>query len=533
MSSPRRLKAPAEDGGILAEPPLGEVGRLIEENCQRLAAPVDILGRPLADLQQQARSEAAAAARAYLHQSGEPVPSSNHNSLILAGHQPELVHPGVWAKNFALHGLAERHGVTPLNLVVDHDTVKSTSLRLPARVGNAVHLQSVPYDIWTGEEPYEERMVQDEAIFAGFSGFAGGMPDFWSAVLVRPEETRPAKPDTPPVAHAPGSPTPLLGERFARARRAFERRWGCHNLEVPTSRLCQTQAFAWFAAHLLLHIDRFIDIHNTALAEYRRANRVRSKNHPVPELVRDGDWREVPFWGWHWVWRTPSPRRGRLMARQSGGAIELRVGDQAWPTLPAQPAKLVAAWPDLEKQGYKIRFRALTTTLFARLFLGDLFIHGIGGGKYDELTDVIIRRFYGLEPPHYLVLSGTLHLPLPTHLVTAADRGRLIRQVRDLHYHPEQHLANGQAADLVQEKQEWVRREPADAEGRRQRFRKIRELSEQLRPLVAAEELAARQRLADVEAQLRDNVILRRRDFAACLFPETRLRPFLTQFLHG
>ena len=31
--------------------------------------------------------------------------------------------------------------------------------------------------------------------------------------------------------------TPLLGERFAAARRTFERRWGCHQVEVPLSRL--------------------------------------------------------------------------------------------------------------------------------------------------------------------------------------------------------------------------------------------------------------------------------------------------------
>ena len=60
-----------------------------------------------------------------------------------------------------------------------------------------------------------------------------------------------------------------------------------------------------------------------------------------------------------------------------------------------------------------LRPRALTLTLFARLCLGDFFIHGIGGGKYDEVTDAIIRDYFGIEPPAYQVLSATLHLPLP------------------------------------------------------------------------------------------------------------------------
>ena len=68
---------------------------------------------------------------------------------------------------------------------------------------------------------------------------------------------------------------------------------------------------------------------------------------------------------------------------------------------------MTRAFLDLGQRGLKVRSRALTNTLYARLFLCDLFIHGIGGGKYDEVTDDMIRRYYGIEPPEYLVLSAT------------------------------------------------------------------------------------------------------------------------------
>ena len=75
---------------------------------------------------------------------------------------------------------------------------------------------------------------------------------------------------------------------------------------------------------------------------------------------------------------------------------------------------------------WKVRTRALTTTLFARLFLGDLFIHGIGGAKYDELGDEVARGFLGAPPPPFLTLSLTLWLGLPddpaTTLSTTLDR---------------------------------------------------------------------------------------------------------------
>ena len=69
-------------------------------------------------------------------------------------------------------------------------------------------------------------------------------------------------------------------------------------------------------------------------------------------------------------------------------------------------------WGENWDSPLKIRSRALITTLWARLVLGDLFLHGIGGAKYDQLTDLLIERFFGLTPPGFMVLSATLHLPI-------------------------------------------------------------------------------------------------------------------------
>jgi hypothetical protein len=52
-------------------------------------------------------------------------------SLVLAGHQPELFHPGVWLKHFLLDRVARLNGAVAINLVVDSDTIKSSSMRVP------------------------------------------------------------------------------------------------------------------------------------------------------------------------------------------------------------------------------------------------------------------------------------------------------------------------------------------------------------------------------------------------------------------
>jgi len=508
------LRAPQEDGAIIARPGLGEVGALLAENRRRLAVPSRlILGRRLADLQQQARQEVIAAANQYLRDCGEPTLLSPSGGLIVAGHQPELFHPGVWVKNFALNGLARRHGLTSLHLVVDNDTVNSTALRIPQR-NDAVHLGSVAFDRQVSELPYEEQKVHDEELFATFPDRAGPLlqpwgyppllPSFWKEVVKQRERT------------------PFLGERFVAARRSVERLWGCHNLELPASRLSETATFADFAHHILLNLPRFHAVYNSALADYRRQHGIRSRNHPVPELTRNGEWWETPFWGWEASWEKSENRRGRLFARVEDGTIGFQANGQTWPA---------DTWRALRSLGFKIRPRALTLTLFARLFLADLFIHGIGGGKYDLLTDEIIRRFYGLEPPGFLVLSATLHLPLPTYPATVSDRRRLAHELRDLRWNPQRHLDYPALRPLIEEKQRWIDLPTANAPERRQRFEQIRRLSEQLQDRVAGRADEVRTQLERCDRELAANAVLRRRDYAFCLYPEEKLRVFMAQFL--
>jgi hypothetical protein len=517
-------RAPAQDGAVVARPPLSEAGALLERNRGLLRAGPDLLGRPWPDLRRLAREEVVRAAADYMARRGEPVPAAGAASLVLAGHQPELFHPGVWVKNFALQGLARRHGVTPLNLVVDNDTVKATALRVPGRAGVEAprpHAVAVPFDRWAGEAPYEERAVADPELFASFAdramavlagwGYSPLLPTFWAGVLRQKEKG------------------PLLGECFAGARREFERAWGCHNLEVPLSAVCRTEAFAWFGCHLLAELPRFHALHDERVRAYRARHGIRSRNHPVPDLAAEGDWLEAPLWGW----RRGGTRRGRVFARLRPDRVELRVSGEQWPALPRGGPAAVAAWRGLEGQGLKVRSRALTTTLFARLLLADLFIHGIGGGKYDELTDELIRGFYGVEAPAFVVLSATRLLPLPAPRASPEECRRLAHELRDVHYNPQRHLgieADRRLRELAREKEAWYDRQPADARGRRERFAALRGLTARLREPLLGRERRLRAERAECERRLAANAVLRRRDYAFPLYPEAALRPFCTQF---
>jgi hypothetical protein len=516
-----RLRAPEENGAVLAQPPLAELGRHVESNRSLFySSSVCLGGMPLSELRRLAIGEAVEQGRAYFREAGEPIPDVSVDSLLMAGHQPELFHPGVWLNNFALSALAGRHGAASLNLVVDNDTAKSAAVRFPVLGARddpaAVHLVTVPYDQVAGEGAYEERAVRYESEFAAFPravaertanwSFTPILPAYWDDVLRQRNRTR------------------LLGERLVAGRRAWERRWGCHNLEVPMSRLCRTEAFARFAVALLDGLAGFHAAYNDCVRDYRRRHRIRSANHPVPDLQRDGDWLEAPFW----AWLAGGQRRGRLFVRQVAGGWQLRSGDQPWPDLPWTGA--VDHWRRLEADGFKVRTRALTTTLFARLCLTDLFVHGIGGGKYDELTDAIIRRHFELAPPAFMVLTGTLRLPLPGYAASAKEATAGWRTVRDIYWNPQRHLPQDGGDWHAEADAKRALTIPGNAIGAGERFREFRRLTERLRSGVGDVEVLARDEAVRTSAEAAANAILRRRDYAYCLFPEATLRPFLTQF---
>ena len=487
----RRFRAPAGNGEVLADPPFSEVPRLVEENRRRLnRADVVVGGLPLRELRALARREALELAQS----PGTAVPGlSPDGPLLLAGHQPELTHPGVWVKNFALNGLASRLGGVPLNLIVDTDTLKSTSIRIPCpddRDPRAVQLDSLAFDSSEGEVPFEDRGVNDWVRFGGFARtFAHRVLDFWpyEALLWSA---------WPKVIRDPEG-SALIGERFTAVRSQYEREWGCTNLELRVSRLSQAEAFRTFARHILADLPRFAVVYNTAIRAYRRANRISSANHPAPELAEG----EAPFW----VRTGTDGRRARA-------------------TTASDPTQL--------------RPRALTLTLFARVCLGDFFIHGIGGGKYDEVTDAIIRDYFGLEPPAYQVLSATLHLPLPGLPATGDDAARQAKLVRDLHWNPQRHLTpenarRGEVAVLLATRDALVAAEPEHGAHAKRRgwFRALQSVTERLRPFVEEQVPRAEGELERMRAEAAANAVLRRRDYSWVLYPEETLRPFLQRFL--
>jgi hypothetical protein len=544
--SQRRFQVPREDFSALIEPPAAEVGRMVEDNLRHRGGDYDCQGRSLADLSVQARAELLAAARrwtAAYRDVAEPS-AAKGGKIFLAGHQPELFHPGVWFKNFALGTFARRHGAAAVNLVIDSDTMKSTSLPTPGGSVTDPRREAIPMDAAGPEIPYEERPIHDAAIFADF----GRRVAEQIAPLVKDPMIR----EFWPMVVERSAATGRLGYCLAQARHQWEGQWGLDTLEVPQSWVCQCESFRWFAAHLLTHLPRFLAAYNEAVRDYRRAHRIRNAAQPVPDLTVEGDTLESPLW----IWTTEDPRRRRLLARRSGR--ELVLSDQAGLELrlaldaEAGADRAVEQFEEWERRGIKIRSRALVTTLWARLALGDLFLHGIGGAKYDQVTDGLIARFFGLPPPGILVVSATLHLPIPRPRGQIEDPPALARRLREMEFHPERFLRGrgdggadagaAAAADsqrtsegsrwesLLAEKESWIRTAPTPKNAR-ERWVSLRRINAALAEGLAAERRALLALEAQMARVVRAEKLLSWREYGFCLYPKKNLREFLDQLL--
>ncbi len=526
-----RYRAPAEDGQVLCVPPWKSVEPLVANNrAEHANRSIEIAGRSLSELATEARRELLTKAERYTRGYADVGGSSSvDRPMILTGHQPELVHPGVWLKNFAAARLAAQIGGVSINLLVDSDLCRTTSIRIPTGDSQDPRVESIAYDQTIAEQPYEERPIVDRATWNSFGSRA--------AEVIKPLVNQPL---VAPwwAKHACRSNRPeVIGQALAQARHRLELDWGSESLELPQSEVCKTAAFRRFAAHLLAEADSFRAAYNQSLHSYRQVHQIRNHAQPVLDLTENDGWIETPFW----TWSTDQPVRRALFAQPRREEIALTDREGWQESLPYTAGRDaedgIEQLREWESRGRKIRTRALATTMFARLLLSDLFIHGIGGAKYDQVTDGISERFFGFAPPAYLAMSATLRLPIDHDRVLPGDLPRLHRELRSIRYHPET-LCEGTSLagedhrtmqSLIAQKQTWVRTPKTHANAA-ERHRQIVAANEGLQRWLVPRRESLLEKIALFEHQSRANELLESREYPFCLFPQDNLRDFLLDF---
>ena len=547
----RRIhKAPEPSGSRLIDPPIqpsvdapvGSIEALVDNNrLLRAAFDTRIGDLKLWELIAATRREVLTVAAEYTlsyrdAERPKDVADWIARPIIMGGHQPEFFHPGVWLKNSALDAYARAVNGTAINLIVDTDRCVGTTVRVPVGTPREAHLEEVAFDAPAVEMAWEERGIVDRDVFASFGQRV--------CDLLAPLEPNPILRRWWPLAVERSAECPRLGLALAQARHALEARLGWETLELPVSEMVRLPTVMVFMGWLLAHCRQFHEAYNDSLAAFRRAHKVRGRGRPMPDLAirvdnsAEGPWFELPWW----IWSRDDPRRRRVFANtDTPGMLTLSDMETLRVELPIAPETSPSKWVDalsrMEEHALRLRPRAIVTTMVARLLVADVFVHGIGGAAYDQLTDDIVRRLTGCDPPRHAVVSGTLRLPTDSLFPEwakadpAAELATLHRELRDLEFHPECHLRPfdaqpGDVRDLITQKQRWIDTHPTATLARR-RCREIRAANERMQ--FHTQELRQRllARVGPLATAQRAKKLLHSREFPWCFFPEKALKTFL------
>ena len=406
--------------------------------------------------------------------------------------------------------LARRTHALAIDLLVDHDVVDHPGFDVPAQQPDGTwQRKSITFRPPT-------HVAADGLAIPTAAEF-----ETWDAALAR---TPAAHTDTLAFILSALNPSSTQNSELrtqnsftpwmSRARQQLEAALDLDVHHVPTSGLCDSTAWHFFVllwfAYAKTDRGGLPSAYNAALAQYRQAHGIHNTHHPIPDLQLGPDLIELPFW----IYRVGSPRE-RLMVRfQNDGSSTIVLGDETV-ALPAIPRgedawKLAGEFQQaLTARQLVIRPRALTLTMFVRLFVSDLFIHGIGGALYDQITDSFLQSQFGLAPA-YACVSAAWLLPLGPHApaVTPADISDLRHYRHHLRHNPQSGIDPFTAlktdyAELIAQRQSLIRQIAASMETNRKAGRLERlALYRQLHAIIDQLHAKAPQVLAKLDTQL-------------------------------
>lgn len=478
-----------------------------------------VAGMPIGELRRLARGEFLDIAEGFSAKMGVTTraPGDPEALIIATGHQPELYHTGVWVKDFLIERFARETNATAVDIMVDSDGFDIVGVSAPCMTPGVARCKQylalgVTDSCFASTAPPDGNAV--EVFAASVTDMLGSLP--------APAVKRHFAKFTECMRDAVGRADDLA-EFITIARRQYEASVGTGYLEAPLTRLCGSRSFTLLIAHLLFDAKAFHAVYNEELRAYRLLTKTRSAAQPFPDLGVDGDSLELPLWA------IVEGRRRPLWVRRTGASVELLVDGDVMLRLDGDCEAAAAA---LRTSGFIVAPKAVVLTLFARVFCCDLFVHGIGGGRYDQVTDAVIAGYLGVEPPAFAVASMTMYLPLGAHIVDDAEIAAAKDRLNRLEHNPDALLGEVEfetaderieAMALATEKRDLVARIAAPDADKKSIGLRIKEVNAQLASILAPmrEELA--RELAVLENQRAAADILTDRTYPLCLWDPSEI----------
>lgn len=390
------------------EPPYAEWRSILEKNRAGLTARAEHLGSERLHLIREAVYEAAVSYSKMLAELAESQgisvaaphvePFDYTQSIVMAGHQPVIYHPGLLFKNEHLSCFARDNKALAINVIIDTDEGDAGKLVWPLRQADSLALKSDTLSSSDGVFASQQVVSADQTreLFQVMSG------DLTTSGLQRAAET----------AAAVSSLYQKLADQPIAVANSLVR-WHFENrayLEVPLSHLLRIGVVREVLLSWVNDYERLVSTYNSTLEAFRSDHKIKNPANPFPNMRIDSTSVEAPFW------LVGSKDRSPLVITR-------------------------AAPPHVESDSY-IAPRGSIVTLLLRGFCADFFVHGKGGGKYDPFVDRFAEAYLGVSLPQFVVASSTRYA-FPERLSEIEDAIALKSRYKEIVSHTEKFLARG------------------------------------------------------------------------------------------
>ncbi len=417
----QKLSIPEQPGVISIHPELPKWPELLIENRE---ATRKVPQRP------EVCNELLRIARNYtLNVLDLPCKTEATKNVIATGHQAVWHHCGIWVKTLAANILTWASSSVCLHLVLDHD-ICDTAIVLPERgFDGSWHFRRVEIESEQNDIPLEMRELPDkEQIKSFIDSVAKAYPwQFCNDIWSDPEFLNPCR-----------------MKRFRNTADLITLFQSILNLHLglddilylPVSELSESDSFLNFFISATSEAARFASTYNDGVNKY-----IVDNQGTIRHLVgheQDGSI-ELPFW-----LISPDGERVSLnVVLDKSGTVTIANASLRLGVLDSvsRDGKKEQLRHILQRTGYKLRPKAVSLTLFVRLFLADWFVHGIGAGRYEPVTDYILNEYYGIKPPDYGTATCTMTLPI-SESETSVDSeiSQLKSQLHKLKHNPEKYI---------------------------------------------------------------------------------------------
>lgn len=394
------------------------------------------------------------------------------NKLIISnGHQPEIQHPGILFKDILTHLIAKKLNAIAIHIIVDTDATEF-EISLPKSKNQFLFLNHIH--------------IKSNEIFSKFKLKESEKKEIIDYLEILKEELNLFIPENYILISLEyinfiiselEKNTSLTKISFL-IREKFFKENSIEIYQVPISELIQLSSFQFLVNLIKNNFDSFREAYNSSLTDYRKEHKIKNHAQPIPDLNEE----ELPFW----VLNCSTNERATLKKNE---ALEDKI------ILP----------------------KAITLTMFLRLFLSDFFIHGKGGGRYEEVSEKIYEKFFKIKASPYSVASITFNLNFSEKFNFAnIDEKALEQNLREIEYSPEKFLDSEN--ELTKQKKIIQAEFKNPDSNKKELHKKIEELNSEMKKLVQSKKLDLEKTKSILPEILKTKEVFQNRTFPFFLY---------------